>query len=94
MTTSPSTDAGSSERRRVKEGEGLTPCRVGYRDSGSNMSKSMYSPLMMRCFTLSGSGGCCTDGAACGAIGRTSSVAAVAVGCVGTPCVAPAGRWC
>ena len=32
---SPSTEAGSSERRRVKEGDGLTPFRAGYKDSDS-----------------------------------------------------------
>ena len=47
----------------MNEGEGLTRCRAGYKDSGSRVSKSMYSPLMMRCFTLSGSGGCCAGGA-------------------------------
>ena len=45
----------------MNEGEGLTPCR----DSGSRVSKSMYSPLMMRRFTLSGCGGCCAGGADC-----------------------------
>ena len=49
----------------MNEGEGLTPCRAGYKDSGSSVSKSMYSPRMMRCFTLSGSGGCCAGGADC-----------------------------
>ena len=43
ITTS-SLDAGSLERRRVNEGEGLTPYHAGYRDSGNNAS--MYSPLM------------------------------------------------
>ena len=61
ITTS-SLGVGSLERRRVNEGEGLTPYRAGYRDSGNNTS--MYSPLMMHCFILSGRGGCCTAGVA------------------------------
>ena len=62
ITTSPSAEVGSLERRNVKEGEGLRPCRAGYNDSGSNESKSMYSPRRIFCFTFSGSGGCCGVG--------------------------------
>ena len=71
ITTS-SLDAGSLERCRVNEGEGLAPHRAGYRDSGNNASKSMYSPLMMRCFILSGRGGCCTAGVARVGVGGVS----------------------
>ena len=57
ITTSPSVEAGSLNSRSVKEGEGLRPCRAGYRDSGNRVSKSMYSPRRIFCFTFSGSGG-------------------------------------
>ena len=61
ITTSPSSADVSLERQRVNAGVGLALYRAGYRDSGSKVSKSMNSPRRMRCFTLSGIGGCWTD---------------------------------
>ena len=65
-------DTGSLERPRVSKRGRLAPCCVEYRNLGSNTSKSMYSPLMMRCFILSGRSDCCTSGVAGVEEGRVS----------------------
>ena len=53
---SSSAAAGSFDKRKVNAWEGLVLCHMGCRDSGNRVSKSIYSPLIIFCFTFSGSG--------------------------------------
>ena len=90
ITTSPSVDAGSLDKRKVNEGEGLAPYRAGYRDSGSKVSKSMYSPFTIFCFTFSGKGGSWTVEELGDCAGGPSG-ASMSAGVVGCACGAGEG---